>query len=83
MNAATKQHEAGTSQVAIAPLSLLFKMQAVGPPDYQPRIDYCLWFLQLVAIQPDFVWIILFTYEATSTVARATYDMVIILTQYV
>lgn len=45
----------------------LQKVQALGPLDYQPRVDFCLWFLQRIAIQPDFGSIILFTDEACFT----------------
>ncbi|GBO09006.1 hypothetical protein AVEN_134592-1 [Araneus ventricosus] len=43
------------------------KVQALIPTDYAPRVKFARWFLQQLAVQPDFSAHVLFTGESTFT----------------
>ncbi|GBL93999.1 hypothetical protein AVEN_76716-1 [Araneus ventricosus] len=43
------------------------KVQDLIPADYAPRVEFSRWFLQQLAVQPDFSTHVLFTDESTFT----------------
>jgi hypothetical protein len=43
------------------------RVQALQPPDYAPRLDFCRWFLGQMEAQPDLPGLVFFTDEATFT----------------